>query len=131
MILETTQLLNNARIKYNPNIPHIYKETHKNHPCSIWTATASGNFSWLVQLGLALCKEYTFRYEKTHKCEGIIRRFNEEPSFVPCGDMTEFAQCMPEQYKNNNVIDAYRRYYKCEKQKLAKWSKREIPDWWS
>ena len=130
MILETTQLLNNARVKFNPNVPHIYKETHKNHPCSIWTSTSNGNFNWLIQLGFALCEEYTFRYSKVHKCEEIIWWFSQEPSFVPEDNMTEFVQCMPDKYKSDNAIDAYRAYYIGEKRNIAKWTKRNAPKWW-
>jgi hypothetical protein len=130
MILETTQLLNNARIKYDPNASHIYRETHKNHPCSIWAATSSANFNWLTKLGLALCSEYTFRYGKIHKCQKIIQWFSISSSFVPEGELTPFVQCMPDQYKSNDAVAAYRAYYIGEKKDMAKWKGREVPEWW-
>jgi hypothetical protein len=47
------------------------------------------------------------------------------------GNLTEFAQAMPEIYKNpNNHVDAYRKYMIAEKH-YAKWEKgTEKPVWW-
>ena len=130
MILETTQLLNNARIKHNPNASHVYKETHKNHPCTLWCSQTDSNFKWLNNLGLELCKEYTKRYNKTHKCESILTYFKEMDFYIPKGDLTPFVQCMPEQYKADDAVTAYRNYYLGEKKSFAKWTNCEVPYWW-
>lgn len=130
MILESTQLLNNARIKHNPTASHVYRETHKNHPATLWTAETDSNFKWLTNLGLALCKEYTYRYGKKHKCEDIISYFKESNLYIPKGKLTPFVQCMPDQYKNENAAEAYRNYYRGEKRDIAKWTGRPIPEWW-
>jgi hypothetical protein len=130
MILETTQLLNNVRIKYYPKISHIYRKTHDKHPCSIWAGLSNTNFDWLSQLGLALCKEYTYRYGKIHKCQEIIEYFSKSLMKPPQGKLTNFVQCMPDIYKNENVIEAYRDYYRNEKKYFAKWTKRSVPKWW-
>lgn len=130
MILETTQLLNNARIKHNPNASRIYRETHKNHPATIWTAQTRSNFNWLCNLGLALCEEYTYRYGKTHKCQEIITYFDKSDFYLPKGNLTPFAQCMPDIYRCDDAVQAYREYYRKEKADIAKWSKRSIPEWW-
>ena len=45
------------------------KGAFRNHPCTIWAQT---NFRWLIQHGLALCAEYTHRYDKTHSCQYTI-----------------------------------------------------------
>ena len=55
-----------------------YKLTHKNHPCSVWARTSLDNFKWLGELGLELCKEYTYRYDKVHKCEYYKNMLKEE-----------------------------------------------------
>lgn len=130
MILETTQLLNNARFKHNPSLSPIYKPTHINHPCSIWASETRSNFNWLTNLGLALCKEYTLRYNKRHKCHDIIEFFSESDMYLPDGNLTPFAQCMPDQYKHKNAVEAYRNYYRGEKRDIAKWTTRSTPDWW-
>jgi hypothetical protein len=43
--------------------------------------------------------------------------------------MTPFVQCMPEKYKSDNAISAYRRYYIMEKSKFAKWKNSQPPQW--
>jgi hypothetical protein len=132
MILETTQLLNNALIVGSPGYQPVYKQTHKNHPCSIWTTESVDNFNWLNNLGLALCEEYTFRYSKTHKCQPILEQFSSliGTLTLPKIGMTQFQLCMPDQYKVDDPVESYRNYYRGDKAYIAKWSKREKPTWW-
>ena len=42
------------------------KGAFRNHPCTVW---AQRHFYWLLRHGLALCAEYTHRYNKTHSCQ--------------------------------------------------------------
>jgi len=134
MILETTQLLNNALIKNNAQYAQqpIYKQTHQNHPASIWCSSSLSNFQWLTDLGLALCEEYTYRYNKIHKCQNIIKKFNisQEKLSISDNGLTPFAKCMPDQYKVDDAVQSYRNYYISEKIHLAKWKNRSIPFWW-
>jgi hypothetical protein len=132
MILETTQLLNNVFIKHDPNYVPVYKPTHKNHPASIWASENLSNFKWLLQLGLDLCEEYTFRYDKVHKCESILREFAKSKSRdkIPHGELKQFALCMPEQYHSSDPVAAYRNYYKGDKQHIADWKRRTPPAWY-
>jgi hypothetical protein len=46
--------------------------------------------------------------------------------------LTPFALAMPDEYKSDDVVDSYRRYYMSpEKQRIASWNKkRERPDWY-
>ena len=46
--------------------------------------------------------------------------------------LTPFALAMPEQYKSDDHVEAYRNYYMSEeKQKIASWNKRrEKPEWY-
>jgi hypothetical protein len=132
MILETTQLLNNALIKNNEDYAKspIYRLTHKNHPASIWAATSKSNFIWLNELGLALCEEYNYRYDKHHKCESILKMFTTLSNYIPDVGLTDFVQCMPEKYHSNDVVEAYRNYYMAEKRHIANWGNRNVPYWW-
>ena len=45
--------------------------------------------------------------------------------------LTKFAQAMPEQYKNESAVSAYRAYYMGEKYRFAKWTKAPVPEWWN
>lgn len=70
MVLESTQLLCTAMntIK-GSQLQHLYKSTHINHPCSKWTRESEANYQWLYNHYWELCNEYTFRFNKIHKCE--------------------------------------------------------------
>ena len=134
MVLESSQMLCTVmREKFG--IDYGYKSTHKSHSCTVWTGENHYNFCWLKILGLELCKEYTYRYGKVHKCQYIIEeayypKHLQVPSLSLLGiSMTPFSQCMPEQYKNIDPVVAYRDYYRNEKKHLLQYTKREMPKW--
>lgn len=129
MSLETAQLLCNAFVKVDPP----YRRTHINHPCSIWTRTSKANFMWLVEHGKALCQEYTYRYGKVHKSLAVIEwcEKNVDSIEFPEIGMTEFPLCMEDEYRCGNVVNSYRRLYIQAKSSIAKWSKRNIPEWFT
>jgi len=120
MPLETAQML--STICGGP-----YKPTHAKHPCTVWAAASTENYRWLVQLGIALSKEYTYRYRKTHKCEAIIESLREPPASVPVGARTPFAQAMPEECRHYDPVLAYQQYYALHKQHIGTWKLRVRP----
>lgn len=123
MVLETAQMLCTAVRECGGEAP--YKATHKNHPCSLWARKSKSNFEWLQRYGVALCEEYTKRYRKTHKSESIIRAVSSD--FIPEGELTPFAQAMPDQYRNSDPVIAYRNYYLGDKSRFAEWNKGTPP----
>ncbi|GHM58886.1 MAG: hypothetical protein sL5_09870 [Candidatus Mesenet longicola] len=136
MPLETAQLLCSVfwvSLNNQISLSQIpYKLTHHNHPCSIWSRQSQANFSWLVDYGIAICKEYSFRYNKIHKSEKVIHWCNDNQSRLVFKEskLTTFVQAMPEQYKGKSAIKAYRTYYLQEKCHFAKWEKgRDEPLW--
>jgi len=134
MALETAQMLCTVAIEHGHKDPCLYKPVHAKHPCTIWAGENVANWAWLCKHGIALCKEYSFRYGKTHKCEDVIRTIYRDrlgPSGIVClTGMTPFAQAMPDQYKHKDPVVAYRAYYRGEKHAFARWTKREQPTWW-
>lgn len=107
------------------------KGGYHNHPCTRWVGDSRDNFRWAVQHGLALCEEFKLRYDKPHYCEDGIRMMGELADFIPQGELTEFAQAMPDECRQPNVVLAYRIYYKVDKSRFAKWDRgREAPSWW-
>lgn len=118
MALETAQML--STIAGGP-----YKPTHAKHPCTIWAGTTWHNFEWLREHGMALCREYSYRYNKRHKCQSIIE--NVSTPKLPSG-LTPFAQAMPDEYRDDDAVAAYRRYY--HSKTFAKWTRRNVPSWW-
>lgn len=133
MILESTQLLNNALIANDDSYVPVYKQTHKNHPASLWASQSLQNFEWLNNLALALCTEYTYRYGKIHKCQSMLEQFDVSSSKIKISNigMTPFAKCMPDKYKVDNAVESYRNYYREDKAYIAKWTKRDQPEWWN
>jgi hypothetical protein len=129
MVLETAQLLCTAsHLSDGKDLP--YKPTHIHHPCTLWAAETYDNFIWLIEHGLALSKEYTYRYGKEHKCESIVKLVLETATKPKTSGRTPFAQAMPDKYKGKDAVEAYRNYYIGEKT-WAKWQKnRSAPHWW-
>lgn len=130
MILETAQLLCGVHWVTGSEAP--YKLSHKNHPCSIWVRECYENYVWLCDLGMELCKEYSYRYGKRHKSQDIIEWcIVNKPNIRNNGDITPFALAMPDECKIGDTVESYRTYYIKEKYKIATWKNREIPYWFN
>ena len=130
MILETAQLLCGVHHATAPDNTYVpYKLSHKNHPCSIWARTSLSNYLYLCELGLELCKEYTYRYGKRHKSQDVIEWCLINKPNVPDVEFTEPAKAMPDEYKVGDVVQSYRNYYMGAKSGFATWKNREKPFW--
>ena len=129
MPLESAQMLCSALARHGcENTP--YKPAFRNHPCTLWAGASRSNFNWLVKHGIALCEEYTARYGKRHKCQDVIEWASTQAQLIPVGQLTEFAQAMPDVYKDSCAVTAYRAYYLGDKARIATW-KRNQPEWWN
>ena len=133
MILETAQLLSTAhRVRDGDEYADdagLYKSTHKNHPSAVWVRQSWANYEWTYNLLVALCNEYTQRYNKTHKTANLIDALGHHPESIPHGYFTEPPQCMPDEYKDQCTVTAYRQYYLGEKMYMAKWNHCGTPEW--
>ena len=117
MVLETAQLLSTA-IFINSDITYdnLYKPTHVKHPCTIWAALNLGNWDWLFQHFIALCEEYSFRYNKQHASENILPYLLKHRTDIKDGSTTPFANCtrseaMQIDFKHiNDTYEAYKKY---------------------
>lgn len=130
MILETCQLLCSVYHMTTPGVDVPYKLTHKNHPCAVWARKSLDNYNWLLQLGLALCCEYTHRYGKVHASHKVLVHLStiSAPS-IPSLGFTPPPQAMPVVYHNGtSSVEAYRLYYKQEKRHLFAWKRRDMPE---
>ena len=120
MILESAQILCTAHHHYghSDNVP--YKKAHYNHPSTIWARDNCENYAWLYRHMIALGKEYTKRYGKTHltitKCKEPL---GSTPPDMPWLGFTQPPQCMPDKYKDKCSIQAYWNYYIGEKHVVA------------
>jgi len=130
-----------------------YRIVHQNHPIRKWVSKSLLHYRHAVDYGLALCKEYTFRYDRIHACEQHLRWLaSNEPNLKSSTEFLNPPLCMPEEYRldvaehprkkkvaikdsefSSEVYESYRRYYIGEKLKIkmSTWKKRENPEWLS
>jgi len=154
MILETAQLLSTAhrvldgeeyegqsqsgrkakRWRLSGNADAImYSATHINHPSAVWVRENSANYNWLYDHLLALGREYTHRYGRTHltidKLGDILK---DAPENIVQSDVTtKMPSCMDNQYilGTQDPVADYRNYYNYGKVKLLRWTNRLPPSW--
>ena len=138
MILESAQMLSTAHRVCDgdtwADLVGLYKTVHKNHPSTLWARANAMNYMWLYQHMTGLMNEYTYRYEKTHATERLLKPLNRLPvTLTETHDkvktFTPPPQCVPEECKREDTVEAYREYYIKEKSHFAKWKKREVPEW--
>jgi two-component SAPR family response regulator len=138
MILESAQMLSTAHHEldsyYNNVNSALYKSTHVNHPCSIWTRESHANYKWLYDHFVGLSNEYTFRYGKIHKSYSLLKDILATPPFyIQYKALTPFAIAMksnPECIFHDDAIKSYRAYYKTKQNNFVmKWTNRDIPAW--
>ena len=130
MILESAQMLCTAHhviMGDDADVP--YKTTHKNHPSTIWARQSGQNYAWLYHHMIALGEEYYVRYGKKHlsitKCEDKLAKL---PGGILETGFTQPPQCMPDEYKHEDYITAYKQYYVGEKKRFAKYTAVDTPD---
>ena len=144
MVLETAQMLASALHRHGVKEESMpltksgtpYKAAHPHHPCTIWAGDRRTNFDWLAIHATALCTEYNKRFGKTHACEKPIQQMHNMIHIIPqCKTYagkrvcTPFAQAMPDEYRDDDAVKAYRAYY--HSKQFAKWEKgTPAPDWW-
>lgn len=108
----------------------LYKATNINHPCSVWTRETSSNYTWLYQHFIALCNEYSGRYERCHKSHlKLLHPLGKLPVNIKQESLTEFPQAMPDDCKQEDVALAYQTYYNRYKSGFAKWKSGSVPEW--
>ena len=130
MPLETCQMLSIIYSDWYYGVGNLYKSdgtpyrtahgAFRKHPCTQWAAADQYNLAWLIEHGLALCFEYTARYNKVHTCQDVI--YQAESIYYKCftQDITDaatyvrdFTRAMPEYLKYDDTIStitAYQRY---------------------
>ena len=129
MILESNQMLSTVARKCGHDAP--YRSTHAKHPCTLWAGESQNNWDWLVNHSRALCEEYTRRYGKIHKSQAVTEWAEDLDIDLPARGQTPFRLAMPDEYKTDDPVESYRRYYVGDKARFAKWKTGNVPGWWS
>jgi hypothetical protein len=111
----------------------LYQATHTNHPSAVWARASKENYLWLADLLVKLCKEYTRRYGKVHKCEsdGLVNALQQAPSGIRSKGFTQPTPAMPDEYKSDDSLMSYRTYYIKDKAYIASWKTRDVPSWYN
>tara|TARA_A100000172_G_scaffold35338_1_gene21453 strand:- start:14 stop:541 length:528 start_codon:yes stop_codon:yes gene_type:complete len=132
MVLETAQMLCTGYQKNFGIKNDLYKTAFPKHPMTIWVGNSRGNFQFTFDLFKNLLDEYTYRYNKIHKCQKIYDLLNSKYNNWQSdmfGIMSNPPLCMPDEYKIGDYVESYRRYYIGAKKKLAKYNHSEPPYW--
>lgn len=106
-----------------------YQVTHARHPTTMWTMATRGNYELHVDFFIALLDEYELRYGRPHSTTRLLNFLVHAPKNLTNDEVTPVPQAMPEHYKGNDAVAAYRRYYAGDKWRFAKWKTRQVPDW--
>jgi hypothetical protein len=114
----------------------LYSATHINHPSAVWCRASLSNYKWLHNLLVELCKEYTYRYGKIHKCQeiGLVSALGNTPTNISNKPFTQPTPAMPDPCKvPGDSLKSYRNYYIMEKQRMWSWkgkiNSRTPPPW--
>jgi hypothetical protein len=112
----------------------IYKAGWLNHPSAIWARSNIDHYRYLYDLFVFLIDEYKYRYNgKIHKCETLLQPLFPSPLNIDYeSPWQEPPQAMPEECRvPGDAVTAYRNYYIMHKKRFAKWTRRQVPDWFS
>ncbi len=130
MQIESAQMCSTAHWESNSTAP--YKRTHVNHPSTKWARQSIQHYRWLIEHGLEICYEFTKRYGKHHKTQDVLEWLRDNEPNIPNNGFISPPQCMPEEYKQDNTLEAYKRFYTLDKVKIKKldWKKlNNKPKW--
>ena len=129
MILESCQMLCTAINMQHDEQVTPYRNAHPRHPSTLWVCESAANFELLVEHTLAMLDEYTERFGKIHKCAGVLEQVLDiyDPSRFPKQDETQLPLCMPPEFKTNNIVESYRRFYASKPR--MRYPEMKIPVW--
>lgn len=129
MLVEAAQLLSTAHAELDGASP-AYRPTHRNHPCAVWVRASADHYAWLWCHMIGLGEEYTRRYGRVHKTiADHAETLAVEPLNIPEAGFTPPPQCMPEEYRGADTVQAYRRYYSVGKRGILTYRHSKAPDW--
>ena len=129
IILEISQLLSTAMHSVG-SLKAPYRVTHLNHPDSKYVRSCRQNYLYACNLLDELIQEYYNRYGKVHACAQHLNTFLDAAHMFPDGKLTEPPQCMPDEFKREDTVEAYRNYYRVAKRGICKWKDGNVPEWW-
>jgi hypothetical protein len=143
MVLENCQLLCTAIKRwdrYNTNNMKLYKDSHLQSAITQKAMINHHNLYWVYEHFLALCDEYIYRFEKSHKTiDEMLIPFKaigiHKPETPPLeSDFCNAAASKKRglDFKHLPITEAYQTYLNARwpsDKLLPKWTKRGAPHW--
>lgn len=136
IILEIAQML--CTTYHLQGIEAPYKPCHKNHPVTKWIRSSYANFKWATMHGMALYDEKMYRTGKGHKSADVIEWAVENMDKLAFPNwwrepfpiaINQESLCRADVgYDESDPVKCYQLYYKYDKKNIAKWTKRDIPE---
>jgi len=137
MLIESCQLLATAHHYYGEGENVTYKPTHVNHPCAVWVRESALNYGYVADMAEALGREHYFRFGTNHASQAVLRKeltsAPEAMRMLPF-KFTEPPQCMPEEFHEEDYVEAYRSYYASKADTMnLKWERKDdnAPFWFT
>jgi hypothetical protein len=130
MQIESAQMCCTAHWETGNEAP--YKRAHKNHPSTIWARQSIQHYDWLVKHGLEICNEFKKRYGKEHATKKVLEWCQNNKPNIPDNGFIAPPQCMPDEYKMDDTLEAYKKFYILDKVNIKKldWKKlNNKPEW--
>lgn len=136
IILEIAQML--CTTYHLQGIEAPYKPCHQNHPVTKWIRSSYANFMWAIVHADALGDEKIYRTGKSHKSLEVVLWAIENINKLSFGNwwrepfpiaINENAMCRKDPlFNESDPVKCYQLYYKYDKKDIAKWTKRDIPE---
>jgi hypothetical protein len=140
MVVESAQMMASALRRHGATDEQMpltksgtpYKGGYHHHPCTVWAGDSQENWMWLAHHAMQLCEEYYKRFNKMHACTDPIYHMIGLQKIIPNTELTPFAQAMPDEYKDDDPVVAYRTYYmsKMDSPGGVHYRHTSPPDWW-
>ena len=104
--------------------------THQNHPCAKWVREARLHYLWAWELLRWLLLEYKNRYDREHATERLLMPLWPVPAGIPDRGFVPPPQAMPDKFKHEDTVLAYRAYYRQKHAEgIVRYTRRAPPDW--
>lgn len=121
-------------------IPYVGRDSHLNHPSSIWVRSSLENYYWTWCYMHSLEMERRYRNPQgkpEHESYRLVKEKLDDPD-IPNLGFTKFALAMgtmkeqyPEFVLEDDPIQSYRNFYMADKSTFATWKNRDVPYWWN
>ena len=140
MLIEATQMLTTALYRHGATedmlleagvttqAGNAWRRTHQHHPCTIWAGNTRSNWRWLWDHAVGLQVEFYARRGKHHACSDPAYYTARLAHLIPDGPLTRHPLAMPDEFKGDDVVESYRRYY-MSKERVVWNNPQDIPEW--